>query len=204
MTLPTDYTNATPAADTHPTAHNDTNAAVNALLATTRLKVAPPGAWIPICDSGPWTSAAHPGGEIRAGRGFWHCTVDALSLEVTVVVVSTTLTVGIYEQSADGSPGALVAYSDPIESSGVAGVRTLPFNVPVPAGVYWCGILANGGGPTLRTVNGPVETLYWPTQPVGVTAYSCLNRTGLSALPDPFGTPVGVRAGLPICFVRAL
>jgi hypothetical protein len=165
------------------------------------LKMLPPGTWIMPIDVSTITTATCPGGEIRVARGMWETTIDAVSLDITVVGVDATVTAVVYVSNPDGTPGALVAASTPIEASGAAGNRLLPLAPVVPAGVHYIGILVLGATITYRTAASTIPSTYVINQPAGAGLQNCLYRANQTAPPDPFGTP-SMRVGMPFIFVR--
>ena len=142
MTLPTDYANETVSLDNHPNAHNQTNAAVNALQAqvdTIELTPGPPGADGPQGDPGP------AGGALLAA--FWtfnatHAAPPATG-QVRIDNTTTPTTVWIHETDTDGFARAMGLDEGAVSGHGIMmrGANGMAANLtitgtPTDAGSY--------------------------------------------------------------------
>lgn len=200
MALRTDYANTTDATDTHPAAHNDANAAINALetrlAALEKLRRGPSGWWIY-----PWdpnmvaTTATHAGRHWRGARGAMVQAFDALAFEVTTAAAAgTTAKVAIYNTDANGLPTSLAFGSAAIDVT-TTGIKTVTFTA-LPAGVYWLGVIVSADT-VLRYINTAGASWVSPSSAAATTLasanfgwqlfVSAFATNGI--LPDPFPAP---------------
>jgi hypothetical protein len=199
MTLRTDYTNATGATDAHPAAHNDANAAVNMFSAR---KIGPPGYWVSAFPQSTTANNAYTAGWCRVTRGYWAQTVDALGADVTTpAAAGATVTGIVYAMLANGLPGALVAKSIAVDA-GAVGYKLLPLDVPMPAGLYYVGVLVLAANPTLRCLSMQHEWLATANQNQSTSGYNCYSLTGQTVAPNPWPTTVASAGQMATIAVR--
>lgn len=115
---------------------------------------------------------------------------DRIGAEVTGAAASSTITLGIYADDGEGSPGALLLDAGTIDgNSATAQEITISF-VPEPGKTYHLAALCIGGTPTVRTHSvgnwsGRNNSLANAT--AAAVVRNGTNRTGLAStsLPDP-------------------
>ncbi len=111
--------------------------------------------------------------------------IDAVGINVTTAVVSTTHQGLIYTSNAEHKPNTLI--SDTTINTTTAGLKlvTIP-RLVLPRGLLWIGGMSLGGAPGITFVNGNPPLFVSPSQLS--TGYSgAVAQTGLSAAPDPVG-----------------
>jgi hypothetical protein len=116
--------------------------------------------------------------------------IDAVGINVTAAVASTTHQGLIYASNAEHKPGALI--SETTINTATIGVKlvTIP-RLVLPRGLLWIGGLSLGGAPSITFVNGNPPMLISPSQ--ASTGYAgAVARTGLGAAPDPVGEVIAV------------
>lgn len=131
---------------------------------------------------------------------------DRLGVQVTGAGSGSSVAAVIYED-VDGAPGALLYTSGPLSGAAVAYVESV-VSGSLAAGVpVWCGVLAIGGAPTVRacSLGNALNCGGVGTASSGATYTSTLSRTGLSAAPNPFGSPTfNVNYAPPCVRIRAV
>lgn len=222
--LPTDYANETPSADTHPAAHNATNAAVNANTAaiathtsgiagnadaiaalTARVtaiesrlalaaRSAPVGAFMPLATMSATTGTPSLNA-LRAYRHTIDAKVDALMVEVTTIIASGTVTAAVYADT-NNLPGALVASSAATETSSATGNRILTLNVTIQPGRYWFAIVTQGAACGLRTMSGVTDEVLTPTTTAPPAATGDPHCTFRSGITAALPDPFGTPTGM--------
>ena len=204
MTLPVDYTNATVSADLHPAAHNDVNAAVNALAAAAPATPAVAGRWFPAWTWMDSTTNALAAGNMRLTRTILTAATNAFSAQVTSGGPGgTTVTAFVYNCAADGTPSTRRTVSSPVDASG-NGAATCVLGATVPAGIYWVGILGLGGSANYRSSqNGGNPLLFTASTTNPTDTYNCWQVTGLGSVPDPFSGSPAISTNMPYLFARA-
>jgi hypothetical protein len=116
--------------------------------------------------------------------------IDAVGINVTTAVASTTHQGLIYASNAEHKPGVLI--SDTTINTATAGLKlvTIP-RLVLPRGLLWIGGLSLGGSPGITFVNGSPPMLISPSQ-VSTAYAGAVARTGLAAAPDPAGEVIAV------------
>lgn len=80
-------------------------------------------------------------------------TYDRLGVEVTVVGTAGALyRMGIYADTGDVFPGALVVDGGTVDVTPSTGVKQVTINTTIAAGLYWLAAVSQGGAATPATV----------------------------------------------------
>jgi hypothetical protein len=192
MALRTDYTNETELTDEHPSAHNDTNAAVNALLAAVppRTRFGPPGRWVWSWAVGPVGTSPQAPTRMQLVRITMPQAFDAAVIQVTAAVAASTVKLGFYNADAQGLPTTL-ARTGSVDSSTV-GLKQFTFPSALTAGLYWYAFLPSHGI-TVVTMAAPTPDFLSASDacPTLTTPWIGWYKDGPTALPDPVGTGYG-------------
>jgi hypothetical protein len=189
MALRTDFTNDTLLQDVHPTAHNTTNAAVNALDTLAGLRKGPAGHWIYLQDPRTMAAGGVPSNHLRMMRVSVPVKFDMLQLDVVTAVATATATIAVYATNTDGMPTALAASGS--VSCATTGLKSITFTA-LPPGTYWAGAWVNIDGLQFQSATTSSPSFVSPTTTVPTPTY---NRVGWQqfvpggTLPDPFGPP---------------
>lgn len=128
----------------------------------------------------------------------------AMGTEVTSAApAGGLLRVGVYADTGNGYPGALLASPGAMATTGV-GVPMVSFAAPLTlqAGLYWLAFQIEGAQATLRSVTNSVSGFAGLPSPSGLATWDGFySATGWSAgsLPNPF--PAGVPGGSNLAFL---
>lgn len=109
-------------------------------------------------------------------------TADRISCEVTTGAGSSVVRLGVYDSSMLDGPNVLLLDAGTVDASGT-GVKEVTIALTLQPGLYWLAAVAQGGGPTLRTVGSASDPLVAADTFIGSSAtagMNCLYRTGIT------------------------
>jgi hypothetical protein len=128
-------------------------------------------------------------------------TADRIGIEVTTAAASSTVRLAIYNHdSSTGLPSTPLLDAGTVDSS-TTGYKEITISQAVSAGTYWLMALSLNGTPTLRSINTAAVSVPGLIQGDMSASTTGLARTGLSAMPSPFGA-TATSSNIPRVYLR--
>lgn len=128
--------------------------------------------------------------------------IDRIEAEVTTLIASGVVRLGIYDSTSNGNPGTRVLDAGVVATT-TTGVKSITVNQALQVGLYWLVAVNQTAAATLRAISGDLAPVNQTSFEAGsvLAAYTMTGVTG--ALPTTF-VQASVATSAPRVQVRAV